>query len=318
MEITTGFLEHKQKAAQNCFGPLLVLMLLTGSQGIRCSRAQQADPHYIQEIRAWHQRRIERLTQPEGWLSLVGLHWLNPGENRFGSDPSNDLVFPEKAPKQMGSFFLEGREIRVEIREGIEVRCGDSLVKSMRLQTDEQGPPSVLRWGTLSWYVIRRGDRYAVRVKDSESPTRLQFKGIEMFPIDPRWRIKARFEPYPSPRRIPVPTVVGTIEEMISPGTLAFEVKGKTYRLQAFREEGDTGFFVVFGDRTNGAESYGAGRFLAVDAPAEDNTTWIDFNKAYNPPCAFTPYATCPLPPEENVLPIRIPAGEKKYGRGHP
>ncbi len=291
------------------------LLVCLGS-GSGCSRAPK-DEAYVREVQEWHQRRIERLKQPDGWLSLVGLFWMKPGENRFGSDPSNDLVFPAKAPEFIGSYFVQDSIITVRVREGVPVRSGDSLVREMQVQTDRDGSPTILRLGTLSWYVIERGGKYAVRLKDSESPARLGFTGIDRFPIDARWRVKARFEAYPEPKKIPVATVVGTTETMTSPGKLVFQIAGKTYSLEAFREEGEDQLFLVFGDRTNGKETYGAGRFLYVDLPKEDGTTWIDFNKAYNPPCAFTPYATCPLPPDQNLLPLRVTAGEKRYGKGH-
>lgn len=294
----------------------LALLLAIGAV-LSCSKREASDPAYVKAIEEWHRNRIERLKRPDGWLSLVGLHWLREGENRFGSDPSNDIVFPDKAPPFIGTYIVADSVITVRIREGVPVMCEGSRVREMRVKSDAEGEPTTLRWGTLSWYVIRRGDRYAIRVKDSESRVRLRFTGIDMFPIDERWRVRARFEPYEPPKKVPVTTVVGTVEEMTCPGAVVFQIDGQTYRLDAFGEPGDASLFIVFGDATNGRETYGAGRFLSVEWPGEDGTTWVDFNKAYNPPCAFTPYATCPLPPEQNILPIRIPAGEKKYGKGH-
>ncbi len=183
------------------------------------------------------------------------------------------------------------------------------------LASDADEDTTMLRRGSLLFYLIRRGDRLGVRVKDSQSEARRNFRGLDYFPIDPGWRIEARFEPYDPPKSISVPNVLGQDNAEKSPGAVVFEHGGKTYRLDPVLERGETDYFVIFGDRTNGNETYGAGRFLYVKPPV-DGRTVIDFNKAYNPPCVFTEYATCPLPPPQNKLPIRIEAGEKEYG--HP
>ena len=175
----------------------------------------------------------------------------------------------------------------------------------------------MLRRGSLLFYLIRRGDKIGVRVKDSQSEARRNFRGLDYFPIDPGWRIEARFEPYDPPRSISVPNVLGQDNDEKSPGAIVFEHGGKTYRLDPVLEPGETDYFVIFGDRTNGKTTYGAGRFLYV-APPVGGKTVIDFNKAYNPPCVFTDFATCPLPPPQNKLPIPVEAGEEEYAHSSP
>jgi len=174
-----------------------------------------------------------------------------------------------------------------------------------------------LSYGTLMWYIHKVDDKYAVRLKDSENPARIHFKGIETYPIDAKWRIKAKFEPYDPPKHLPIPNIMGFNTDEISPGRLVFKVKGKTYSLDPILEVGEKDYFIIFGDKTNGIETYGAGRFVYASPPDSDGFTYIDFNKAYNPPCVFTKYATCPLPPPQNRLPFKVTAGEKKSAGAH-
>ncbi len=299
------------------FAASLILMFLLGGCDSG-TRRNNANPEYVKKIQEWHKRRIESLTKPTGWLSLAGLFWLNEGANTFGSASSNDIRFPEdRAPGRIGTFFLQDSVVSVKIRPGVKVNTGGAPVDSMVLKNDMTGDPTELSWGSLVWYVIKRGQQYGVRLKDKQNPNLRNFKGIEMFPIDSVWRVKAKYESYPQPKTIEVPTVLGTISEESVPGALVFHLKGKTYRLDPLVEEGEDQFFIIFGDDTNGDETYGAGRFLYADKPGPDGFTIIDFNKAYNPPCAFTPFATCPLPPDQNLLPVKITAGEKKYAGGH-
>jgi len=248
-------------------------------------------------------------------LSLVGLCWLQEGENSFGSDPSSRIVLPAgKTPARIGSILLEKGAVSVRAEPESGLTADGKTVTSMPLATDSGGgPATVLKRGSISFYVIARGSRLGVRVKDSEAETRRAFQGIETFPYDERYRVEARFEPYVPAREIAVPNVLGTVETQASPGALVFELEGKSYRLDPVLESGETELFVIFGDRTNGHETYGGGRFLYAKL-AVGGKTILDFNRAYNPPCVFTPYATCPLPPKENKLPIRIEAGEKTYG----
>ena len=196
----------------------------------------------------------------------------------------------------------------------VEITAAGVPVTSLDLKDDtEDRGPTILKFGTLLLNVIKRGDRVGVRVKDSDSRTRREFKGLEYYPIDPKWRIEARFEPYQPPKIIPITNVLSMTDDETSPGALVFEVGGTTYRVDPILEKGETDLFVIIADGTTGKETYGAGRYLYVSPPDKSGKVVIDFNKAYSPPCAFTNYATCPLPPPQNRLPFRIEAGEKKY-----
>jgi uncharacterized protein (DUF1684 family) len=291
---------------------LVVVLLLTVFQWIGCSNA--TDQAYVDQINEWHQGRIERLTSDNGWMSLAGLFWLNDGENTFGADSSNDVIFPAgKALNFMGSFILKDGIIRALILPNVEVLMDDKPVTDVVLESDAGGNPTVLRHGSLSWYLIQRSNDLAIRLKDSASPVIKTFHGIERFPVESSWRLEATFETYNPQKSISVPTILGTIDEEPSPGALLFEIKNKTYRLDVIGKPDDEEFFVIFGDETNKDETYESGRYVYVNNPGSGGKTFIDFNKAYNPPCAFTDYATCPFPPQQNVLPLRITAGEKRY-----
>jgi uncharacterized protein (DUF1684 family) len=263
----------------------------------------------------WRARRLDSLRSPGGWLTLVGLFWLDAGKNAVGSDPGNHVVLPPgKAPAFVGSIDRSGDAVTFHAAPGAGVSVDGKPVATQALRSDADREPTLLTLGSLSFYVIQRGDRVGVRVKDSQSEARKDFHGIESFPIDPKWRVEARLEPYDPPKSIPVPNVLGSVEPGECPGALVFQINGKTYRLDPILEKGERDLFVIFADRTNGTQTYGAGRFLYASPPIDGRTT-LDFNKAYNPPCVFTLYATCPLPPPQNRLPIRVEAGEKAYGK---
>jgi uncharacterized protein (DUF1684 family) len=275
-----------------------------------------ADAAYRAEIESWRQERVSGLEQPDGWLSLVGLFWLEPGSQGFGSAPDNRVRLPEgEVPPHLGRFEMDrdGR-VTVQVEPGHEVLHDGQPVERMVLTADADGEPTVLAHGSLHFYVIRRGSRIGVRVKDTQSPLIASFHGLDYFPIDPAWRVEAGFEFYQPPRVLRIPTVLGTEAEDLSPGAAVFSVGGRAYRLIATADE--DGLFFVFGDETNGRNTYGGGRFLHTGPPDERGKVVLDFNRAYNPPCAFTPYATCPLPPKENRLDLAVEAGEKVWS-GH-
>ncbi len=270
---------------------------------------------YKKEIEKWQSDRLATLTKQDGWLSVIGLFWLNEGENRFGSAAANPIRLPkDRAPLVAGTLWLENGHVRMTAHPAVEITAGGRPVTSLALKDDtEDGGPIVLKFGTLLMNVIKRGDRVGVRVKDTDSRTRREFKGLEYYPIDPKWRIEARFEPYQPPKIIPITNVLSMTDDETSPGALIFDVGGTTYRIDPILEKGETDLFVIIADGTTGKETYGAGRYLYVSPPDKAGKVVIDFNKAYSPPCAFTNYATCPLPPQQNRLPLRIEAGEKKY-----
>jgi len=291
---------------------IVVVLFLTVFQWIGCSNA--TNQAYVDQINEWHQGRVERLTSENGWMSLAGLFWLNDGENTFGADSSNDVIFPaEKAPNFMGSFILKDGIVRAKILPNVEVLLDDKPVSDVALESDAGGNPTVLHHGTLSWYVIQRSNDLAIRLKDSANPVIKSFHGIERYPVESSWRLEAKFEAYNPQKSISVPTILGTIEEEPSAGALVFKIQNQTYRLDVVGNLGDEQFFIIFGDETNEDETYESGRYVYVDNPGDGGKTILDFNKAYNPPCAFTEFATCPFPPPQNVLPLRVTAGERKY-----
>jgi uncharacterized protein (DUF1684 family) len=311
--------------------PVLVAGLVLTATLAGCSppAASPGGPPPITEaehgrlIETWQAKRAADLRQPDGWLSLVGLMWLEEGANTFGSDPSNNLVYAGgETPERLGTFSVEGETVRFEGAPGLHIRVVDSEeeVGSIIVRhpaAEEGGEPRgtpVLAWGPLRWQVIRRLEQFAVRLKDESSPTLVEFEGLESFPTDRAWRLGARFEAYDPPRTIGIPNALGNINETESPGAIVFEVDGEEHRIDVwFDSEAEDGYFTVFGDTTNRETTYGGGRFLWIDLPDELGRTVVDFNRAYNPPCVFTDYATCPLPPEQNKLPIAIEAGERMY-----
>lgn len=266
---------------------------------------------YESALAEWRAERVASLKGPDGWLNLAGLHWLKEGANSFGAAAGNDFVAPEaSAPPKLGDFLVEDGAVTFRAAPGAEVLHGETSVTEMLLADDREKEATLLTSGSLSWTVIRRMDRLGVRLRDYDHSAVTDFTGIESYPADSRWRIEARFEPYPEPRTIRVPTVVeGLGWEPTVPGTLEFKAKGKSLSLEAYRS--DDGFMIVFADATTGDSTYPAGRYLAADLPGSDGTTILDFNKAYNPPCVFTEFATCPLATPRNRLPVAVHAGEK-------
>lgn len=272
---------------------------------------------YEQELEQWKAKRLASLRSEDGWLSLIGLFWLKEGENRFGSDPLNEIVLPEgKAPAQAGTLRLAGGKVTLEAKPDSGIKSAGQPVTTLELKSDEDGAPTMLELGSLSFHVVKRGDRLGLRVKDRENPARAEFKGTDYYPADRKWVVNARFEPYEPPKRVPILNVLGMETEETAPGALAFEVGGREYRLQALKEKGEEQLFIIFADQTSGKETYGAGRYLYADPPGADGRVTLDFNRAYSPPCAFTAFATCPLPPPGNHLPLRIAAGEL-YDHSH-
>ncbi|WP_370627198.1 DUF1684 domain-containing protein [Pontibacter sp. HSC-14F20] len=261
----------------------------------------------------WHQQREAKLKEPDGWLTLAGLFWLQEGDNSFGSGPDNGLTFPqEKIPGRAGVIHLKGDTVTTRINPGVEVLLKGKPVREALLYTPGMDTVPRLTHGTLTWFVIKRGDRYGIRLRDLQNDALVHFKGIKRFPVKADWRLEANFVAHPTPKQIAITNIVGQTSMQNSPGTVVFTLNGQQYQLDALVEGEE--LFIIFADKTNGIETYGAGRYLYADKPGPDGTTVLDFNKASNPPCDFVSYATCPLPPRQNFLPIMIEAGEKSYG----
>lgn len=272
---------------------------------------------YLAEMKQWEGARIAALKDPNGWLNLEGLFWFKKGVNSFGSDSTNDLVYNNAAfPKHLGDFIYEDGKVywKEGNTEKITINDGDLVLTNsgtLNLLTATEGKYTS-RWKDFVWVVIQREDKVGVRFRNLKAKTLLEFKGIERFTVDAKWRIKAKVIPQ-NQNPLMIMNVLGQNTAQKHGGQLVFEIEGKTYRLDAI-DEGGIRLFVTFADATSGKTTYGSGRFIELDKPDAEGFTYIDFNKAYNPPCAFTEFATCPLPPPQNRLSIAIPAGEKKYG----
>lgn len=278
--------------------------------GATLARAEDAID-YRGTIEAWRQHRVERLTSPNGWLSLVGLEWLKSGRNTLGSAADNSIVLA-KWPAHLGTITLDGGHATIELADAGAKIDGEDR-RTAALVDDSQPKPTIVSFGTVNFYLVQRNELFGLRIKDSEAPTRRNFLGIDYFDIDPSWRIEAKWEAYDPPRELEEANIIGQVDKVIVPGAAVFEREGKTWRVEPVIETpGDTDYFLVFADRTSGKETYGAARFVYTEPP-KDGKVIIDFNKAYNPPCVFTPYATCPLPTQQNRLGVRVTAGEKKY-----
>ena len=255
------------------------------------------------------------MREPTSWLTIAGLFWLEEGENTFGTDDGNAVRLPEgSAPAYAGTFVLKQGSVVVAAAEEATITCNDSAVTVKTLRSDAEGRPDILALAELRMWIIERGGRLAVRLRDHEAKRFRDYRGLDFYPPKAAYVVPAFFVPFPQPKLVKLATVVGTEAEMRSPGYMQFVIDGTNLRLDVFGDNaGDTKFFIIFKDETSADETYGACRFMAVEANAE-GTFELNFNRAYNPPCAYTPYATCPLPPPQNHLSIRIEAGEKNYG----
>jgi uncharacterized protein (DUF1684 family) len=288
---------------------------------IACSNGPvPVDPAYAAEVEEWRSERLARLTADDGWLTVTGLYWLEPGENLFGSADDNAIVLPDESiPASAGRLVVApDGGVTVFAEEGAGVEINGEPAADATLHTDAEGKPDVVTAGRILFYVIDRNGRLGARVKDPEAATRAEFSGLEYFPIDESLKVEARLEPYDSPREVAVPTELGLEATYVAPGVLHFTVDGDELSLEPyFSGPENERYFLIFRDGTSGVTTYGAGRFLYTSAVDESGTTVVDFNFAYSPPCAFTPYATCPLAPPQNWLQIPIEAGEKYSGEAH-
>jgi uncharacterized protein len=305
-----------QRRAQGLRGALLLALggaLLAG--GSLAGGADLAGERAT--VAAWRAARATRLTSETGWLTLAGLYWLKEGENSFGRDAGNALVLDNAAlAAHAGTFVLAGHTVRFEARPGSGVTHDGQPVSSLELAADSQGEPTVLASGALRFFIIERAGNLGVRVRDLANPRRLSFSGFDYFPVSTAWVFDARFEPYTPAHHLKIVNILGMEEDTVSPGAVVFEKDGREWRLDTVLESpGDQELFIMFADATSAHETYGAGRFLYIPLPAAQ-LAHLDFNEAFNPPCALNDFATCPLPPPQNRLRLRITAGEKKYAGG--
>ena len=276
--------------------------------------ARAADEGYAAELQAWRREREAGLKADGGWLTVAGLFWLKEGQNAFGSASTNDIVLPASAPPRAGHFEVKGAQIAVRLEPGVSAQVEGRAEAEGPLHADTSGTAEVVTLGPLRMHVIERGGRLAIRLKDLNAESRRAFTGLHWFPVDERYRITARFVANRELTPLAVPNVLGQVEKMPSPGYAVFEMDGREHRLTGVLESPEaTELFFIFRDETTGKETYPAGRFVHSGLPKNGQLV-LDFNKAYNPPCAFTAYATCPLPPKENWLGRRIEAGELRYG----
>ncbi len=261
----------------------------------------------------WRAERLASLTSETGWLTLVGLYWLRDGANTIGRARRNtiSLDYPQLGP-HAGTFTLAGSSLRFDAARGSCFRVGGAPA-SAEVKPDSAGEPTLLTCGSLQLFVIERGGKFGVRIRDTASRARREFRGVDYYPFDPGWIADARFEAYEPHHRVPIVNVLGMDIDMESPGAIIFARDGQEWRLDTLLEAPDADtLFVMFADSTSGKETYGAGRFLSIPLPAAGRVA-VDFNRSYSPPCAFTPFATCPLPPPQNRLALRVSAGELRY-----
>jgi uncharacterized protein len=288
---------------------LTIIMLLPLILLQYCTNAFKDSQAYQKELSNWRSERMERLKSETGWLNLVGLIWLKEGENSFGSDSSNKLVFPSEAPAKAGIITLKDSIVTIHFNNYEGILINDRPARDCRLFPDVSNHQTQVQIGRYEFTIIKRGTKYGIRLRDMESPLLGKLDSIPSFPALEKWKVKAKLEKFSMNGTYEVNTVIGIPEKYTSQGRLVFALNGKKFSLIPF-DEGDS-YFIIFGDETSSYETYAAGRFLYAHKADSTGYTILDFNKATNPPCAFTPYATCPLPLRENILSVRIEAGEK-------
>ena len=296
----------------------VLLLLLVACSGQQDNEQKQnkavVDPNFLADNAIWRNERKQDLLRPDGWTSLVGLHWLELKAHYLGSGADSGLRLAVGPPK-LGMVEQSEGQIYFTPESGVALTLnGEPLHGKVKLGNDHDPEPSLIGFdegkGLLS--VIKRGQRFGLRVKYADAPTRLQFTGLDYWPADPAWKIVGKFIPHPAGKTLPIVDIIGIATDAPNPGAVEFVRDGKTYRIEAMGEPGNE-LFLVFADRTSGHGSYPAGRFMDTPGPDAQGKVVLDFNRAYSPPCAFTTFATCPLPPAENRLDLAINAGEKAY-----
>lgn len=275
------------------------------------SATSDAQESYEKTIQGWRADREAKLKADDGWLTVTGLFWLREGQNDFGSAPTNDIVLPaNSAPEKIGAFELKDGKVILRVSEGVRVTVNGKEVRETELQSDATKRSDLIQTGDLSFLLLKRGERWGIRLKDKNSAARREFSGLRWYPVKESYRITAQFIPYDQPKEVPIQNILGDIENYQSPGLLKFKVNGQEQTLEPVLS-GDK-LFIIFRDLTSNKTTYASSRFLYAAKP-ENNQVTLDFNQTINPPCAFTAYATCPLPPKQNRLKVAIEAGELTY-----
>jgi len=300
---------------------LLALYLTFAATSFAADKTATA-PSWKAELLAWRAEQTKNLQTPNGWLTVIGLDWLKPGENSFGSAESNAQVIKAQTAPTLGVIKLDGDSLQLLPPAGGYPKTllvdGAAPAKVQALSADTSGHPSKITNGSVTITIIHRGDRYGLRIKDSKAAARAQFHGLKWYAPNEAYRVTAKWIPYSPAHKVAIPTILGTDVMSDVPGVAEFTLDGKTYRLEPILESADDkDLFFILRDTTSKTETYGAGRFLYTPLPdhglTQPGEVVLDFNRAENPPCAYTPYATCPLPPPQNRLPIPIPAGQQRY-----
>ena len=274
---------------------------------------------YAHSVAEWRAQREARLKAEDGWLTVVGLDWLKEGENRVGSNPAFEVRLPKSAPDRVGTITVKNGKARFKPEKAAGVTFKGAPAAEMDLQPDTTPQYDVLAVGRVKFFVIQRENKLGVRIKDNDSAARREFTGLRWYPVDASWKVQARFVPFDKPHTVTFDTAAGVKEQDESPGYVTFSRAGREYRLEPVLDDNDLWF--VMRDGTSGKTTYGASRFLYAELPKggvkQAGTVEIDFNKAENPPCVFTDFATCPLPPPQNRLTLAVTAGEEMYGKQH-
>ncbi len=272
-----------------------------------------AQTDYLSEIEKWRAEYETKLKSENGWLTVAGLFWLKEGANTIGAGSVFDVELTDNfKPGRFGTIDFQNGRAALKVEPGVEAFSEGRQVTEIELVSDAQGKPTVIQTGSQTFYLIKREDRFGIRLKDKNSKERTEFTGLKWFPVDEKYKVKAEFEAFDAPKEVLIPNVLGGNFKMKSPGVLRFKLNGKKYALEPVLEEGSDELFIIFRDATSKSETYGAGRFLYAKK-ADDGKVILDFNKSENPPCAYTAFATCPLPPPQNRLEAEIKAGEKRY-----
>jgi uncharacterized protein (DUF1684 family) len=302
-------------------GFVVIACAACGDTGSRTAPARAGEPavrtpaatdSYQASVQKYREERETALTADTGWLTIAGLFFLTQPEMTFGSDPLNDIVLPPSAPPRAGTFVTANGKVTVTSAPGVTFHLGDKEITTAVLKSDAEGPPDRISLGDLQLWVHLSGGRQSIRLRDRNSPLRKQFTGTQWFPIDPVYRVDVTYHAFEKPQTVQVPNVLGDIDELTVPGEVSFTLKGQPLKMLAVTEGDDKPYWFIFRDLTSGHETYPAARFLYVPPPVNGKMV-LDFNEAENPPCAYNPYTTCPLPPAQNRLRVRIEAGEKNY-----